>query len=109
MRPKLHHAAGSWLMLIPTSRHNVNYNFNPTFNGSLLKIVNTYKYLGSTVDNQLKFKFYTQLLEKKFVESVFLENKAFIIQANFINVLLPLRVNTTSSALCHCCLGLNLF
>ena len=59
-------------MVIPPSHNNIEYNFNPTINGSLLKIVNYYEYLGITVNNQLKFKFHIQLLEKKFlVELVF--------------------------------------
>ena len=94
-------------MLIPPSHNNIEYNFNPTFNGSLLKIVNSYEYLGITVDNQLKFKFHIQLLRKKNSCGVGILRKIRHLLPNFINTLL--RVNTTSPALYHCCLGLNLF
>ena len=57
-------------MLILPSHNNIEYNFNPNFNGSLLKIANSYKYLGITVDNQLKFKFHIQLLKKKFLREL---------------------------------------
>ena len=52
-------------IIIPPSHNYIHYNFNPTFNESLLKIVRSYKYLEITVDNQLKFKFHIQLLKKK--------------------------------------------
>ena len=81
-------------MLIPPSHYNIE--FNPTFNPSLLKIVNSYKYLGITVDNQLIP--YSIIGNKNFLWSWYsMENKTFITQANFINT--SLRVNTTSPAL----------
>ena len=88
-------------ILIPPCHNNIECNFNPTFNGSLMKIVNSYNYLGITVDNQMKFKFHIQLLEKKFFlwSWYSMENKTVITQANFINILLRVMLLTCSMSL----------